>query len=941
MTKAQFPKLVMASCLFVFLAISALAADGSLTGVVKDTAGAALPGATVVAHNTATGAEVTASADSSGKYEFKDLKGGVYRVTVSQPGFSQLGANVTVDGNTTQDFSLSAGSLQDEVTVTATKGLRATSEIPQSVTTVSATELEERRPIGLADAYDKTPSVQSIDPNPQRTRPIIRGMQATRLLVTVDGERLNNARFGADSVGVSPSLIDPTQVQSIEIVAGPGSSLYGSDAVGGTINIITKGPERIPDGTRVDGRLDTDFSSNGRYRRGGLAFGYNQKLFGVRFNYARFRSRDYRFGNEAITQDEVLKFGRFAVAAGAAAPLIGQGLINSYPIFSLPAKSLVSPSAGDGQLGGIDFAVFPTEHQTARVRYQVNQQGNLGSPFSAFPGTVARVQTNHSRLSKFSGRYELREVNSWLARVSASGYWQKYPRTIDDMRVAILPDQPPFINSSYTNAGQFTGKPSIAIPSAEAHTLNSNKTSGFDAQANIVPWSRALFISGVNFFLDQSRDDFNQMTFSLGTPGSPPRGTVTSRLANARNTPFADYKNIGWYNQLEYNAHSRLRLTGGFRLDNWKTEAKPTPGYPVGRLAALSLAILNAARNRAGTSLSVAGLAGIDTLTAGTASIKSNNTKATYNVAATVLLDGFNPYVRFATSFREPDIIARYLLRDFSNFPFFSVPQVINSALKPERGKNIDVGIKIAKQRFRGSLAYYRNVLDDATGSAIDAFCVPANPAAGFVPSGPPFCTGTGHFSQVIQTINFSRIITRGFEAVAETDISLGDAGSLTPFLSFSTLKAQNKNPDASRLAIINALYNSNAPLELEGSASDVPFYSQPNWQLNFAPRFTSRKGNWWAEYEFRKSSKITRVDPQEMAFGGIVTYSYFASYKGYEKQSLRTGFSFAQDKQFPIRVTLGIENLTSKLYFLPFQPAPAPGRSFTVGTTIGFNKKY
>ena len=950
MTKAQSPqpsKHFVASLLFLLLALfgSAVTAFGqaSLSGTVKDSTGAAIAGATVTARNSGSGNEATASTDSSGKYELKNLSGGVYRLTASSGGFSDVGVSLSVDasGSTTQDFTLSAGSLQDEVTVTATKSLRANAEIPQSVTTISAADLEQRRPIGLADAYDKTPSVQSIDPNPQRTRPIIRGMQATRLLITVDGERLNNARFGADSVGVSPSLIDPTQVQSIEVVAGPGSSLYGSDAVGGTINIITRGPERIAEGRRLDARLDADYSSNGRYRRGGVSLGYGEDWFAVRVNYTRFRSTDFHMGNEAITQADVLKFGQLAVAAGRAAPLIGQGLINSYPVYSLPGKARISPSGGYGQLGGVDFALFPSERQTLRLRYQANRYGNLGVPFSEFPGTVNRVTTLDSKLDKFSARYEVRDVAGWLPRISASMFWQKYPRSVDENRAAILPDSPPFINSSYTNAGAFTGKPSAILNSAEIHTVQSNETTGFDIQFNIIPWKRALYITGINHSYDRSRDNFNQVNFSLGTPGSPPPGTVTSRINNARNTPFSDFKNYGWYNQLEYSASKHLLLTGGFRVDNWKTEAKPTAGYPVGRMAALSQAILTAVRASTTTSLSATGLAGIGTLTSGTSSINTSNTKATYNVAATVLLGGFNPYVRFATSFREPDIIARYLLRDFSSFPFFSVPQVINSALKPERGKNIDVGVKVSKQRFRGSLAYYRNVLDDATGSAIDAFCLPANPAAGFVPSGPPFCTGTGHFSQVIQTINFSRIITRGIEGVAEVDVPLGSFGSLTPFFSFSTLHAQNKNPDSSRLAVINAVYNSSAPLTLKGSASDVPFYSQPNWQMAFAPRLTGKNGRWWAEYEWRKSSRITRVDPQEIAFGGIVTYSYFASYKGYEKQSIRGGFTLAQDKQYPVRVTLGVENLTDKMYFLPFQPAPAPGRSFIVGTTIPLSKKW
>lgn len=139
-------------------------------------------------------------------------------------------------------------------------------------------------------------------------------------------------------------------------------------------------------------------------------------------------------------------------------------------------------------------------------------------------------------------------------------------------------------------------------------------------------------------------------------------------------------------------------------------------------------------------------------------------------------------------------------------------------------------------------------------------------------------------------------------------------------------------------------LYNSNAPLELDGSVDDMPFYSLPNYQGSFAPRFTSANGRWWIEYEYRYTSKITRVDPNEISFAGATTYANFASYKGLKKHSIRSGVRvFEGEGEFKptVTVTLGIENLTDNLYFQLFQPAPAAGRSFTVGATINFSKLF
>jgi hypothetical protein len=187
--------------------------------------------------------------------------------------------------------------------------------------------------------------------------------------------------------------------------------------------------------------------------------------------------------------------------------------------------------------------------------------------------------------------------------------------------------------------------------------------------------------------------------------------------------------------------------------------------------------------------------------------------------------------------------------------------------------------------------------------------------------------------------VNFSEVILKGFEGVVEADLPLGEAGSLTPYFTFNTLNGRNKTTDPGRLNIIRNLYNSSAPLPLEGSVDDVPFYSLPPNQGTFAPRFTSKSGKWWAEYEYRWTSRIKRVDPNEISFAGTTTFANFASYAGIRKQSIRGGFRLGTE--MPISVTMGVENLTDNLYFLRFQPAPAPGRAFTIGTTINLSKKY
>jgi outer membrane receptor protein involved in Fe transport len=917
--------------LLTIFSVNGVFAQGtsSITGVVKDQNEAVVSGATVIASSKGSGSEITAVTDASGKFEFKNLPAGQYFIKVRKGGFSENAQSISLGAgeSATQDFSISLGGLREEVTVTAAKGLRATSEIPQTVTSVGEEEIEQRRPVGIGEAYERSPSVLSTDTNPFRARPQIRGLQSNRLLVTVDGERLNDPRFGQDSVGVSPALIDTSQIKQVEVVAGSGSSLYGSDAVGGSINIITKGPDRSVDGNRYDVKFTADYGSNNKYRKGTVALGLGSKLAAVRVNFGRFIQPNFKAGGQGITRQEVITSGNFAAAAGN---LAGQPLVSSYPIYELQPNQEIGNSQARGYLGSIDFMVFPSDTQSFRIRFNSNPYRDLGVPFTETPFSTSRPNTGTSNYGKLSLRYEKREIADWFPRFSASYYNQDYERILEETRYTIRN------GSSYTGS-TFTGNLSTFARTAETRTSQHASAYGYDVQFNFIPFKNAILITGINYSNNFNRDEFASTTFSAAT------GNVTSAVTDIANTPRSHYKNLGWYNQLEYSASKYFRISGGLRWDRWQTSAEPTPGFPSGALGEVFLRTLPLIQANPGA-LDAVGAAGYVAL-AGGKTITTESKVVNYNIGATVFIPGgINPYVRYSTSFREPDLLNRYLFRNFTSQPFFSLPSIINTNLVPEKGKDVDFGVKIARDKIHGAVSYYRNQLRDAMTTATGVYCanISSPPVTGFgtlVVNTPP---GFGcpnppapatHLVQIFQTVNVNKVTIRGFEAQAEVDISLGDFGSITPFATFSTIKA-NQTGDANRRAIVQNLYNSNAPLKLEGSVNDIPFYSLPNYQGAFAPRFTSAKGNWWAEYEYRYTSKVTRVDPNDISFAGITTHGYFAAYKGIKKHTIRGGFKFGEKS--PATVTMAVENLTNNTYFQLFQPAPGAGRSFTIGISFG-----
>jgi len=132
----------------------------------------------------------------------------------------------------------------NEVVVTATKTERKPQDVTQSVTVITADQIDKSGASNVAEAINKTAGVMVTDQGPLGSLQAvtIRGSSYQQVLVLLDGKRLNSASAGGYDLSELPVPLDA--IERIEIVRGPGSALYGSDAVGGVVNIITKKPSK-------------------------------------------------------------------------------------------------------------------------------------------------------------------------------------------------------------------------------------------------------------------------------------------------------------------------------------------------------------------------------------------------------------------------------------------------------------------------------------------------------------------------------------------------------------------------------------------------------------------------------------------------------------------------------------------------------------------------
>ena len=234
-------------------AMTAPDAGQPVTGTVKDTTGAPLSDAQVIipALNKAT------STNEGGSFTFTGLPAGTYHVISILIGYSPGHGDVTVtDAASPVEVNIvmrRAGAVTQlsAVQVTATPIGTDPRDVAQSTTEISGSALARGISGSVAQSLSAEPGVSVRNAGPGASSPVIRGLTGERVLVLQDGERAADLSAASSDHTVT---IDPLVAQRIEIVRGPASLLYGNNALGGVVNVISNDlPTTIP--SHVDGYL--------------------------------------------------------------------------------------------------------------------------------------------------------------------------------------------------------------------------------------------------------------------------------------------------------------------------------------------------------------------------------------------------------------------------------------------------------------------------------------------------------------------------------------------------------------------------------------------------------------------------------------------------------------------------------------------------------------
>ncbi|HEX2609226.1 MAG TPA: TonB-dependent receptor [Flavisolibacter sp.] len=247
-----------------------------LSGKVTDAkTGEPLAGASVSLSDSRAGV----TTDSAGNYLIKNIPTGHTVVEVSFTGYKTTITHLDIMGSDTRDFALVSSIIENEgVTVTAVAGASSIRKTPIPITRINKSALLSMPSTNIIDALSRQPGVSQISTGPAISKPVIRGLGYNRLVVINDGIRQEGQQWG-DEHGIE---IDENSVSRVEIVKGPASLIYGSDAIAGVINIITTAP--VPNNT-IRGNLLTDYATNNRQHSffaniGGNSNGFNWNGWG-------------------------------------------------------------------------------------------------------------------------------------------------------------------------------------------------------------------------------------------------------------------------------------------------------------------------------------------------------------------------------------------------------------------------------------------------------------------------------------------------------------------------------------------------------------------------------------------------------------------------------------------------------------------------------------
>jgi outer membrane receptor protein involved in Fe transport len=269
-----------------------------VTGRVSNHEGNPLVGVKVEVLDTS----ISTKTNADGTFTLKNLKQKKFFLLFSHPDYVPQSIEIDTRGKTVQVVVVSLVpknrmliTIKEEITVTAEADSIIDIALPSHRTILPSSVLTELGTSNIAESVDKIPGVAAVGKGGYSMSPAVRGLAEHRVLLLVDGVRIASER----RIGASASFINLQNIDRIEVNRGPYSVFYGSGAVGGIINIITKSPSPY---TPLGGNFYLSYNTVKQERAGSLNLSGSVDKYGWMLNINGKKADDYSSPEGVIDQ---------------------------------------------------------------------------------------------------------------------------------------------------------------------------------------------------------------------------------------------------------------------------------------------------------------------------------------------------------------------------------------------------------------------------------------------------------------------------------------------------------------------------------------------------------------------------------------------------------------------------------------------------------------
>ncbi len=490
--------------------------QNSFSGKVTDTLQQPITGATVYLPDL----HKTAITDAAGGFAFRHLPAGKLRVSVSALGYASRQETVAVSGETTLDVVLTQSEFRMDEVVVSTAFSRLQSQNVMKIEKQSVADMQKKGAATLIEGLSTLPGVAQVSTGTSIGKPVIRGLSGNRVLVYTQGVRMENQQFG-DEHGLG---LNDAGVESAEVIKGPASLLYGSDAIGGVIYL---NPEKFAEAGAFKADVRQRFFSNtlGSSTSVGVKTSSEKWKFlgrgsydthsdyeipdGDRVTNTRYNEKDLKlatgFSDRRISS--VLRYNYNALDLGI--PEEGIGVQSNSKSTLYPKQDVRSHILSWG-----NTLFFADSKLDVNLGYIDNRRKELED--SPTPALDMRLQT-----TSYDVKYHFPKSTHWEVISGAQGLWQEN-RNAGEER--LIPD------AQVRDFGVFT----TALGEWNGHTLQT----------------------GLRF------DTRNVTGNAFGTPGEEGSFETVDRSFSSLNAQ------VGYSHKIANSTTVRLNVASGFRAPN-------------------------------------------------------------------------------------------------------------------------------------------------------------------------------------------------------------------------------------------------------------------------------------------------------------------------------------------------------------------------------------